>query len=156
MSRILGSTLEKLVLVKKFIDAMWRHSPESTLALVMTCCLAAPSHYLDQCWLIINEAYWHLAETNFAEIVLDITHYKIFQNYIFENTATSPRRQWVNNCTDSGTCTICISQFYPGICATDLCLNWSIAIYKPRNTWSRSCVPDKSNHCRQWGLVAHT
>ena len=31
----------------------------STLAQVMTCCLMAPSHYLNQCWLIISEVQWH-------------------------------------------------------------------------------------------------
>ena len=31
----------------------------STLAQVMACCLTAPSHYLNQCWLIISEVQWH-------------------------------------------------------------------------------------------------
>ena len=34
-------------------DAIWRQRSGSTLAQVMTCCLTAPSHYLNQCWLII-------------------------------------------------------------------------------------------------------
>ena len=32
-------------------DAIWCHRSGSTLAQVMTCCLTAPSHYLNQCWL---------------------------------------------------------------------------------------------------------
>ena len=36
-------------------DAIWRHRSESTLAQVMACCLTAPSHYLNQCWLIISK-----------------------------------------------------------------------------------------------------
>ena len=36
-------------------DTIWRHKSGSTLAQVMACCLTAPSHYLNQCWLIINE-----------------------------------------------------------------------------------------------------
>ena len=36
-------------------DATWRHSSGSTLAQVMACCLTAPSHYLNQCWLIISK-----------------------------------------------------------------------------------------------------
>ena len=40
-------------------DAMWRQRSGSTLAQVMACCLAAPSHYLNQCWLIISEVLWH-------------------------------------------------------------------------------------------------
>ena len=35
--------------------AIWRHGSGSTsLVQVMACCLSAPSHYLNQCWLIIN------------------------------------------------------------------------------------------------------
>ena len=36
-------------------DAIWWQRSGSTLAQVMTCCLTAPSHYLNQCWLIISE-----------------------------------------------------------------------------------------------------
>ena len=35
-------------------DAMWDHRSESTQAQSMACCLTAPSHYLNQYWLIIN------------------------------------------------------------------------------------------------------
>ena len=39
-------------------DIIWRHRSGSTLAQVLACCLAAPSHYLNQCWLkIINIHY---------------------------------------------------------------------------------------------------
>ena len=36
-------------------DAIWRQGSRSTLVQVMTCCLTAPSHYLNQCWLIITK-----------------------------------------------------------------------------------------------------
>ena len=36
-------------------DAIWQQRSGSTLAQVMACCLTAPSHYLKQCWLIINQ-----------------------------------------------------------------------------------------------------
>ena len=36
-------------------DAIWRHRSGPTLAQVMACCLTAPSHYLNQCWLIISK-----------------------------------------------------------------------------------------------------
>ena len=39
-------------------DAIWRHGTRSTLAQVMACCLTAPSHYLNQCWLIISKVLW--------------------------------------------------------------------------------------------------
>ena len=40
-------------------DAIWRWRSWSTLVQVMACCLTAPSHYLNQCWLIISEVQWH-------------------------------------------------------------------------------------------------
>ena len=46
-------------------DAIWRHKSGSTLARVMACCLTAPSHYLNQCWLTISEVWWHSSEGNF-------------------------------------------------------------------------------------------
>ena len=43
-------------------DAIWRQRSGSTLAQVMACCLMAPSHYLNQCWLIISKFQWHSSE----------------------------------------------------------------------------------------------
>ena len=40
-------------------DAKKRKGTESTLAQVMASCLTAPSHYLNQCWLLINKVLWH-------------------------------------------------------------------------------------------------
>ena len=40
-------------------DAIWRQGSGSTLAQVMACCLTAPSHYLNQSWLIIIKVKWH-------------------------------------------------------------------------------------------------
>ena len=37
-------------------DAIWQHGAGSTLVHVMACYLTAPSHYLNQCWLIISKA----------------------------------------------------------------------------------------------------
>ena len=47
-------------------DAIWRQRTGSTLAQVMACCLTAPSHYLNQCWLIISKVLWLSCERNFA------------------------------------------------------------------------------------------
>ena len=47
-------------------DAIWRHRSGSTLAQVMACCLTAPSHYLDWCWLTISKIQWHSSEGNFT------------------------------------------------------------------------------------------
>ena len=46
-------------------DTIWRQRSGSTLAQVMAWCLMAPSHYLNQCWLIITEVLWHSLNTNF-------------------------------------------------------------------------------------------
>ena len=35
-------------------DAIWRHTPWSTLVKIMAWCLMAPSHYLNRCWLLIS------------------------------------------------------------------------------------------------------
>ena len=39
-------------------DAIWWHGTRSTLAQIMACCLTVPSHYMNQCWLIIGEVPW--------------------------------------------------------------------------------------------------
>ena len=46
--------------------AIWWQISWSTLAQVMACCLTAPSHYLNQCWLIISEVHWYSYQGNFA------------------------------------------------------------------------------------------
>ena len=46
-------------------DAIWRQRTGSTLAQVMACCLTAPSHHLNQCWLIVSKALWQSTEGYF-------------------------------------------------------------------------------------------
>ena len=36
------------------LDSLWPQRSASTLAQVMDCCLVAPNHYLNQCWLLIS------------------------------------------------------------------------------------------------------
>ena len=43
---------------------IWWHRSRPTLAWITGCCLPAPSHYLNQCWLIINKDQWHSSEGN--------------------------------------------------------------------------------------------
>ena len=45
-------------------DTIWRWGSWSTLVQLMACCLTvtAPSHYLNQCWLIISKVPWHSYE----------------------------------------------------------------------------------------------
>ena len=42
--------------------------------------------------VIIDEIPYHLAEGNFR----DITHYKVFENDVFQTTAASLRGEWVD------------------------------------------------------------
>ena len=71
-------------------DTIGRHKSGSTLAQVMACYLTAPSHYLNQCWLIICKVQWHPSESNFTrdtsaisvtEISLKITYLKFCSNF---------------------------------------------------------------------------
>ena len=70
--------------------AIWWHRSRSALVQAMACCLTSPSHYLNQCWLIINEAHCHLAEGNFTETALDVTLQSVLKlviwkySYIFQ------------------------------------------------------------------------
>ena len=48
-------------------DVKWHHRTLLTLVQVMACCLMAPSHYLNQCQLIINEVLWYSPRTTSLE-----------------------------------------------------------------------------------------
>ena len=56
-------------------DAIWRWRSWSTLVQVMACCLTAPSHYLNQYWLIISKVQWHPSESNFTRDASAISHW---------------------------------------------------------------------------------
>ena len=87
-------------------DAIWRQWSWTTLAQVMACCLTAPSHYLNQCWLIIRGVLWHTSESSFAGIAQGIDSGYEFEKDILKNIFKSPRGQWVNerSCHDMDTC----------------------------------------------------
>ena len=77
-------------------DAIWGHRSGSTLAQVMACCLTAPSHYLNQCWLIISKVLWHSSEDIIIRRFEDTNEKSKIEDYIFKITLRSPRGQWVN------------------------------------------------------------
>ena len=56
--------------------AWWRHMALewSTLDQVMAWCLTAPSHYLNQCWIIISKVQRHSSEGNFTIDTSAINH----------------------------------------------------------------------------------
>ena len=65
------------ILIRKLInllwpsDTIWRHRSGSTVAYVMAWCLTTPSHYLNQCWLIISKVQWHSCEGMFQKRYLN-------------------------------------------------------------------------------------
>ena len=61
----------------------------------MACCLRAPSHYLNQCWLIISQVFWHKSNNNFTGDAHDIYPWYQFENYLFKIRAACSRGQWV-------------------------------------------------------------
>ena len=78
-------------------DSIWWQGSWSTLSQVMACCLKAPSHYLNQCWLIVHEVPRHSYESNFTMSVQAIILYNGFEKKnTFKITSESHRGQWVN------------------------------------------------------------
>ena len=56
-------------------DTIWWQWTGSTLAQVMAWCLTAPSHYLNQCWLIIHKVQSHSLKGNFIRNTSATNHY---------------------------------------------------------------------------------
>ena len=76
-------------------DAIWRLRSWSTLVQVMACCLMAPGHYLNQCWLIISEVLRHSSEDTIIRRFEDTNQLSRIEDDIFKITFRSPRGQWV-------------------------------------------------------------
>ena len=76
-------------------DALWWHRSGSTWAQIMAWCLVAPSHYLNQCWLLINEVLWHSPESDFTSAQANML-YNWFESCTFKIITTFLGGQWVN------------------------------------------------------------
>ena len=61
----------------------------------MACCLTAPSHHLNQCWMIISEVQWHSYQGNFTRDASTMNHWNPFENYTSKISFKFPRGQWV-------------------------------------------------------------
>ena len=59
---------------KIFLTCGQQCRPGSTLAHVTACCLTAPSHYRDQCWLVISMVQWHSSKGNVTQDASVINH----------------------------------------------------------------------------------
>ena len=75
-------------------DNIQQHSTWSTLAQAMVCCPTAPSHYLNQCCLLISAILRHSPKINFAASVRATILYNAFENHTFKSATTSPKSQW--------------------------------------------------------------
>ena len=76
--------------------AKWRHRSGSTLAQVMAWCHQAPSHYLNQCWRLINKVQWHSPESNLIVSTHRMLRIKMSLKIVLD-TFTSPWGQWVKS-----------------------------------------------------------
>ena len=92
------------VMVSKRLNRSWpgvaicRHRTGSTLAQIMTCYLMAPSHCLNQRWLLIIEGMWHSHQSNFtasAQSIILCVLCGEFENHTFKITTTYHRRHCV-------------------------------------------------------------
>ena len=63
------------------INAIWHHRTWSTLVQVIAWCLMAPSHYLNQCWILVSGVQWHSLEGNFAASTQATIWKSYFWNY---------------------------------------------------------------------------
>ena len=73
---------------------------------VMACCLTAPSHYLNQGWLIISKFQRHSSEGNFKINTSAINHWNYLENYLSKISFKSPRGQWVKAIASWGESTV--------------------------------------------------
>ena len=86
--------------LNRYLDSLWQceniwQKSGWTLVEIMTCCLTAPSHYLNQCWLLICGAQYHSLDGNYKRDVSAINHYNKFETCISKITLTSSRVHWV-------------------------------------------------------------
>ena len=51
---------------------------------LLSSCLMAPSHYLNQYWLLISEILWHSPESNFTASTQATNLFNEFENYTFK------------------------------------------------------------------------
>ena len=89
-------------------DVIWWHKSRSTLAWVMACCLMAPSHYLNQGWLLISKVPFITVS---AQAINCIMNLKII---LLKITATILRFQWVIN-NEISMYNIGLSPYFPFI-----------------------------------------
>ena len=73
-------------------DVIWLHGFRSKLSQAMACCLTAPRHYLNQCWLVISEVLWF----NFRRKYFRHLSSKWVWNLLIWDCSQNPMGHWVN------------------------------------------------------------
>ena len=132
-------------------DAIRQQGTGSTLAQVMACCLMAPSHYLNQCWLNISKFLWHSLKGIIIRWSEDTNQYIKIENYIFRIIFRSPRGQWVKQLTKTLHCIM-----YP--------LPWGVTseidyvTSEPSSAWSSldDTSSSPTDHISAWQASHHT
>ena len=79
------------------VTPFWRHRSGSTLAQVMACNLTTPSHYLNQCWLIISvrSCGVHGRVLSWEDLTIPIIK-QDWKLHFCRITFRFPRGQWFN------------------------------------------------------------
>ena len=101
---MLNSFADEWGLSNYFIDSLgpsaviWRPRSGSALAQVMVCCLTAPSHYLNQCWLILSKVKRHVSQGSFTINTSTTIYWNYSENCLYGILFKSPRGQWVKRC----------------------------------------------------------
>ena len=106
----------------------------------MACCLTAPRHYLNQCWLNIREVPWHSSGGIIIRRSEETNHWNTIKNYSFEMAFRSPRGQWVK----------CIQ---PYIKCTHRCglSSYAWSFNSPMTVWETMCII--SNFTREYVIL---
>ena len=101
--------IQPTVLVNSLLpsDAIWRHRSGSTLAQTMAYCLLVLRHYLNQCWLLVNEVQWQ-SPCQFHKYIYihDICIYIYFSQQWLKLVIVNRANVWVYNSVICKLCTL--------------------------------------------------
>ena len=151
-------------------DAIWRHRTWSTLTQVMACCLTAPSHYLNQSWLIISKAQSHSSGNHITKDT-PYQSLKSVWKWRAKISFKSHRGQWVSDTETTGTNSVNINPIilFSQRWNLPICLQRATGLY-PRLTGSlasptisafssfpivENIALDRIKVLTHWGRVTH-
>ena len=103
-------------------DVIWWQWSGSTLALVIACCLTAPSHHLNQCWHLICQVLCHSILQQVPKLPFSIMTLKIIRLWLLPHLLGVNRHTWQwNPFTGMSTLLILLLvKFLLGICIAQL------------------------------------